>query len=147
MYCIAGKFGGELNLVVWQSTSTTARLKFLTRIYTYGDPVPTAKLNFLQWPFGTQPPNLIPTNISGYTVCSRMMYCSKIAKKCLPKFPTLRQHPNPLLLNIWCQTNHVQALPNIQHLNQHNLSFLGFRQPDKSRITSYYCKSYKRRGL
>ena len=44
MYRIAGKIGWELNLVVWQSTSTTAKLKFLTRIYTYGDPVPNRQI-------------------------------------------------------------------------------------------------------
>ena len=34
-------------------------------------PYRTAKLNlpiFLQWRFGAQPPNLIPANISGYTI-------------------------------------------------------------------------------
>ena len=37
-YRIARKFGGELNLVVWQSVLQPP--KFPTRIYTYGDPVP-----------------------------------------------------------------------------------------------------------
>ena len=53
-YRIAGKFGGELNLAVWQSTQYQ-----------------TAKFNLpirLQWRFGIQPPNLVPTNISSYTV-------------------------------------------------------------------------------
>ena len=46
----------------------------------YGDPVPNRQIKirqyFLQWPFGTQPPNLIPANISGYTVDNNNLhYC------------------------------------------------------------------------
>ena len=37
----SGKFGGELNLVIWQSILQLP--KFPTRIYTYGDPVPKFK--------------------------------------------------------------------------------------------------------
>ena len=62
-YRIAGKFGGELNLAVWRSIITTAKLK-------------SAKISYLHiyvWrsrtkQFWAQLPNLIPTNISGYTV-------------------------------------------------------------------------------
>ena len=74
-YCIAGKFGGELNLAVWRSTSTTAKLKSAKISYSYiyvrrshTEPPHQNPPILLQWPFGTQPPNLIPTNISGYTV-------------------------------------------------------------------------------
>ena len=70
-YCMAGKFGGELNLVVWQPAFATAKLKstkisYLHIIYMYGDPVsnhqikemiiwdPTAKFNSCQyfWLYG-----------------------------------------------------------------------------------------------
>ena len=75
---IAGKFGGELNLVLWQSSFTNAVFKFAEisyshniYIYIYGDILFTAKsksINFLQCTFGTQSPNLIPANISSYIV-------------------------------------------------------------------------------
>ena len=46
-------------------------------MYTHGDPLPNHQiLNppiFLQWQFRTQPPNLIPVNIFGYTVCTNML--------------------------------------------------------------------------
>ena len=43
---IAGKFGGEFKFGGLAVFLTTAKLKFLTRIYTYGDPVPNHQ--FLQ---------------------------------------------------------------------------------------------------
>ena len=45
IYRIAGKFGGELNLVVWQSTCTFATAKLIhTCIHTYGDPLPNRQI-------------------------------------------------------------------------------------------------------
>ena len=58
-YAASGIFsyyiGGELNLAVWQSIFATAN---------FYPPI------CLQWQFGTQLPNLISANISGYTVCN-----------------------------------------------------------------------------
>ena len=48
VYCIAGKFGGELNLAVWQSTFATAKLKSANISY----------LHIYVWQFLTKPPNL-----------------------------------------------------------------------------------------
>ena len=53
IYYIAGKFGRELNLVVWRSILVTPKLK---------------SANILQRWFRAQLPNLIPADISGYTV-------------------------------------------------------------------------------
>ena len=66
VYCIAGKFGGKLNLAVWQSTFATAGLLAymyicvwwsLTKLPDYNLPI------YLQWQFWAQLPNLIPANI------------------------------------------------------------------------------------
>ena len=65
MYCIAGKFGGLV--VCLSNRQIKIRQNFFTHIYTYGDPVPNCQIR-LKWQFGTQPPNLIPANISGYMV-------------------------------------------------------------------------------
>ena len=46
-------------------------LQQITYYYCYNNPVLNRNLNppiFLQWRFWAQPPNLIPANISGYTV-------------------------------------------------------------------------------
>ena len=80
-YCIAGKFGGELN---WQFggllDQATAKLKstkiksakiFNSHIYVWRSSTKLINLNppiCLQWQFGIQLPNLIPANISSYTV-------------------------------------------------------------------------------
>ena len=37
MYRIAGKFGGELNLVAWRSTFATAKLKYASISYLHLD--------------------------------------------------------------------------------------------------------------
>ena len=76
-YRIARKFGGELNLAVWQSVFAAAKLKsasisylyicvwqFLTKLPNLNPPI------FLQWQFWPQPLILVPANISGYTVCT-----------------------------------------------------------------------------
>ena len=49
IYRIDGKFGGELNLVVWQSTYATAKLKstnisYLYNIIIYGNPLPSHQI-------------------------------------------------------------------------------------------------------
>ena len=74
-YCIAGNFGGELNLVVWWSAFVTAKLKSANisylHIYIRRSLTELSNLDppiFLQWRFVAQPPSLIPTNTSGYTV-------------------------------------------------------------------------------
>ena len=51
------------NLAVWQSSSATAKISY-SHIYVWRSRTEPPIL--LQWPFGTQPPNLIPANISGY---------------------------------------------------------------------------------
>ena len=72
-------FGRELNLVVWWSVFATAKLKsakvlyhFLLAYIRMAIPYRTAKFIsppiLLQQRFWAQPPNLISTNISGYTV-------------------------------------------------------------------------------
>ena len=74
-YHIARKFGGELNLAVWRSAFATAKLKSAnisySHIYVWRSLTEPPNLNppiFLQWQFWAQLPNLIPANISGYTV-------------------------------------------------------------------------------
>ena len=74
-YRIARKFGGELNLAVWRSQLATAKLKSASisylHIYVWQSLTEPPNLNppvFLQWRFRAQPLNLIPANISGYTV-------------------------------------------------------------------------------
>ena len=74
-YRIAGKFDGELNLAVWRSAFTTTKFKSAnisySYIYVWRSLTEPPNLNppiFLQWQFWPQPPNLIPTNISVYTV-------------------------------------------------------------------------------
>ena len=75
-YRITGKFGRKLNLAVWWSARATtklnsAKISYL-HIYVWQSHTEPPNLNppiRLQRQFGTQPPNLIPTNISGYTVC------------------------------------------------------------------------------
>ena len=47
-YHIAGKFGGELNLAVWRSTLTTAKLKS-AKIFAMAIWDPTAKFNSRQY--------------------------------------------------------------------------------------------------
>ena len=65
------KIWGGINLVVLV-VYATAKLK--TRSYLHihmATPYQTANLNlpiFLKWRFGAEPPNLIPANISSYTV-------------------------------------------------------------------------------
>ena len=75
VYRIAGKFGRELKLAVWRSTFATAKLKSTDisylHIYIWRSLTKPPNLNppiCMQWRFGAQPPNLIPANISGYTV-------------------------------------------------------------------------------
>ena len=75
VYCIAGKFGGELNLAVWRSAWATAKLNSAkisySHVYLWRSRTEPPNLNSpirLKWQFGTQPPNLIPANITGYTV-------------------------------------------------------------------------------
>ena len=63
MYRIAGKFGGELNLAVWQSASATAKLKSANSSYLY-----MYMWQSLTEPLPNRQPNLIPANISGYMV-------------------------------------------------------------------------------
>ena len=70
-------------LVVWQSIFTTAKLKSPNVSYLYiyicwslTDPPNRNPPIFLQWQFGAQPPNLIPTNIFGYTVISTLAWVS-----------------------------------------------------------------------
>ena len=79
-YRIAGKFGRELNLVVWQSAQATAKLKSAkisySHIYVWRSRTELPNLNppiRLQWQYGSQPPNLIPANIFGYMVY--IFYC------------------------------------------------------------------------
>ena len=66
------KIGGELNWrFVCQSTFATTKLKsantsYLHILYVWRSL--TELPIFQQWRFGPQPPNLIPTNISGYMV-------------------------------------------------------------------------------
>ena len=50
MYRIAGKFGGELNLVAWRSTFATAKLKYASISY----------LHIYMWRSRTELPNLNP---------------------------------------------------------------------------------------
>ena len=77
MYHIAGKFGGELNLAVWRFAPTTVKIKSANIIiYVYGDPVPNSHANLNPPIFSLElilgdPPNLIPTKFSGYTVLAR----------------------------------------------------------------------------
>ena len=78
-YRIARKFGRELNLAVWWSTRATAKLKSAkisySHIYIWRSCTKPPNLNLpihMQWQFGTQLPNLIPANISGYTVYSEL---------------------------------------------------------------------------
>ena len=66
IYRIAGKFGGELNLAIWQSARTTVKLKSTkisySRIYVWRFRTKPPNLNLpicLQRQFGTQPPNLV----------------------------------------------------------------------------------------
>ena len=73
IYRIAEKFGGELNLLVWQSAFATAKLKSAnisySHIYVWQSLTELPNLNppiFLQWRFG--PNCLIPANISGSTL-------------------------------------------------------------------------------
>ena len=65
-YRIAGKFGG---LAVY---ITTAKLKSAKISYSHiirmAIPYRTAKFKSANIRFGAQPPNLMPANISGYTV-------------------------------------------------------------------------------
>ena len=61
---VARKFGRELNLAVWRSTFTTAKLKsvnisYLHTIYVWWSLTELPNPIFLQWQFGAQPPNLI----------------------------------------------------------------------------------------
>ena len=74
-YRIAGKFGRELNLVVWRSACATAKLKSAnisySHIYVWQSHTEPPNKNppiLLQQQFGAQPPNLIPANTSRYTV-------------------------------------------------------------------------------
>ena len=57
---IAGKFSGKLNLAVWWYITTakleSAKISYSHVIYMY------------VWQSHTEPPNLIPANISGYMV-------------------------------------------------------------------------------
>ena len=62
-YCIARKFGGELNLAVWRFTFAAVKLKSANISYLH------VYILCMAIPY-TQSPNLIPTNISGCTVLS-----------------------------------------------------------------------------
>ena len=77
-YRIAGKFGGELNLAVWRSVFATAKLKSANisylHMYVWRSLTEQPNLIFLQWRFGAHPPNLIPANISGYTVFTLVLF-------------------------------------------------------------------------
>ena len=69
IYHIAGEFGG---LVVCFATAElkSANISY-SHIYVWRSLTEPPNLNspiFLQWQFWAQPPNLIPTNISSYTV-------------------------------------------------------------------------------
>ena len=71
-YCIARKFGEELNLAVWQSTAklNSANISY-SHIYVccYRTELPNVNPpTFLQRWYGVQPPNLIPINISIFLV-------------------------------------------------------------------------------
>ncbi len=66
---MAGKFGGELNLAVWRSILQPPN--FLLTYIRMAIPYRTAKFksaNILAIPIWAQQSNLIPANISGYTV-------------------------------------------------------------------------------
>ena len=74
-YSISGKFGGEL----------TAKLKSTNisylHIYIWWSLTEPPNLNppiFLQWRYRVQSPNLIPTNISGYTVYMYLVVLKRI---------------------------------------------------------------------
>ena len=63
------------NLAVWRSAFATTKLKSANisylHIYVWQSLTELPNLNppiLLQWRFWVQPPNLIPANISGYTV-------------------------------------------------------------------------------
>ena len=77
---IAGTFGRELKLVVWWSAFAATKLKSAkftyscTCIHMHGNPVPNHQIKIHQYfaieilgPIAIRP-NLIPANISGYTV-------------------------------------------------------------------------------
>ena len=44
IYCVAGKFGRELNLMVWRFAPTTANLKSANISYTHDDSVPNRQI-------------------------------------------------------------------------------------------------------
>ena len=101
IYRIAEKFGRELNLVVWWSTFATAKLKSANisylHVYVWWSLTELPNLNlpiFLQWRFGVQLPNLIPANISGYTV-----HCYWIPKV-FGTFQTVIVNPDMQFINI-----------------------------------------------
>ena len=79
-YRIAGKFGRDI-LYVWQS---------LTELPNLNPPI------FLQWRFGVQPPNLIPTNISGYTVLTEFISKSMCVSN---------------IFNCYCQASQIASQP------------------------------------
>ena len=81
---IARKFGRELNLAVWwfggllEQPPNSNLTKFLTRTYIWWSCTEPLNLNppiCLHWQFGTQWPNLIPTNISSYAVIHILLCC------------------------------------------------------------------------
>ena len=80
-YHTAGKFDRELNLVVWWSAWATTKLKSAkisylhVYVWRFRNKLPNLNLPIcLQWQFGTQQPNLISANISGYTVLETYSY-------------------------------------------------------------------------
>ena len=73
-YHIAEKFGGELNLVVWQSNFAIVKLTpaNISHFYNMCMVIPYQTVKFkstnMQWQLGVQPSNLILANIFGYLV-------------------------------------------------------------------------------
>ena len=92
---------GELNLAGWRSTLKlkSANSSYL-QIYIWQSLTEPPKLNppiFLQWRFGAQPPNLIPTNISGYIIYTCSLIIIMI---CISPWPTAREYGLALMLPV-----------------------------------------------
>ena len=125
MYNIARNFGRELNLVVWWTAWATAKLKsaklsYLHILYVWRSCTELPHLNppiRLQWQFGIQPPNLISTNIYGYTVHKK--YNFSLTKE-------------PLIVDLSLYENNLFK-PNRNLTYEHNdedSPFSSSRQPD-----------------
>ena len=103
------KIWRELNLAVWRSSLATAKLKSANisylHIYVWRSLTEPPNLNppiFLQWRFRAQPTNLIPANISGYTV---LHWLPKPNSYCLQHLRFLTQlhtymHFSPVLYTV-----------------------------------------------